>query len=41
MKQNFNEVLKLDDNNLNNIAKIYKDLNNFEKSKIYYEKSKY
>ncbi len=38
---NFNEVLKLDDSNkdaLNNIAKIYKDLNNFEKSKIYYEK---
>ena len=38
---NFNEVLKLDDSNkdaLNNVAKIYKDLNNFEKSKIYYEK---
>ena len=38
---NFNEVLKLDNNNkdaLNNIAKIYKDLNNYEKSKIYYEK---
>ena len=38
---NFNEVLKLDNSNkdaLNNIAKIYKDLNNFEKSKIYYEK---
>ena len=31
---NFNEVLKLDDSNkdaLNNIAKIYKDLNNFKK----------
>ncbi len=38
---NFHDVLKLDDKNkdaLNNIAKIYKDLNNFEKSKIYYEK---
>ena len=38
---NFNEVLKLDNVNkdaLNNIAKIYKDLNNLEKSKIYYEK---
>ena len=38
---NFNEELKLDKSNkdaLNNIAKIYKDLNNYEKSIIYYEK---